>query len=187
MIGKQSWTCLYFLLFFTVQERCDACAWINSQYKVISNFCLSLLREMDGEISDTTTVKIKFPHFAYDEADKAKAEDKVRFLAEATEQIIILFDAVSRVDEVKWDSRALEDFLNILSSRQLTELKKCTATYAERAGRSSSERKLRKHFRKLKKILKKAKYSADSLEQIRNLVQQHLWRMGIIADNVKQK
>lgn len=57
-----------------------------------------------------------------------QAEDKVRFLAEATEQIINLFSTLmSHVDEVQWDSRAVDDFLNILKSRQLKELKTCVS------------------------------------------------------------
>ncbi|XP_053531435.1 interferon a3 [Ictalurus punctatus] len=165
------------------QERSEACNWMISQYRAKNNFCVSLLKEMGGEI---VQVNRPFPHKAYSEIDKAKAEDQVRFLAQATEQIISVFN-VSHVDEVKWDRSALDDFLNILNTRQLTELTKCTSTYAERAGHSPTERKLRKHFKKLKKFLNEAKYSADSLERIRNVVQHHLWRMDIIAANVKHK
>ncbi|XP_053469067.1 interferon a3-like isoform X2 [Ictalurus furcatus] len=148
-----------------------------SQYRAKNNFCLSLLQEMGGEI---VQVNGPFPHQAYSEIEKAKAEDQVRFLAEATEQIISLFSAVSHVD------RALDDFLNILKTRQLTELTKCTSTYAKR-GRSPTENKLREHFRELKNFWKKANYSADSLERIRNVVRRHLWRMDFVAANVKHK
>nr|NP_001187180.1 interferon alpha [Ictalurus punctatus]ACF07857.1 interferon alpha [Ictalurus punctatus] len=155
-----------------------------SQYRAKNNFCVSLLKEMGGEI---VPVNSSFPCEEYTEIEKAKAEDQVRFLAQATEQIISVFNAVSHVDEVKWDRRALDDFLNILETRQLTELTKCTSTYAKRAGHSPTERKLREHFKKLKKFLNEANYSADSLERIRNVVQRHLWRMDIIAANVKHK
>lgn len=58
----------------------------------------------------------------------SQAEDKVRFLAEATEQIISLFRTLmSHVDEVQWDSRRVDDFLNILNTRQLKELKECVS------------------------------------------------------------
>ncbi|XP_053531017.1 interferon isoform X1 [Ictalurus punctatus] len=183
MDTKQSWICLYFLLFFIVQERSEACNWMISQYRAKNNFCVSLLKEMGGEI---VPVNSSFPCEEYTEIEKAKVEDQVRFLAQATKQIISLFNAVSHVGEVKWDRRALGDFLNILKTRQLTELTKCTSTYAKR-GRSPTERKLRKRFKELKKLLNKAKYSADSLERIRNVVQRDLWRMDIIAANVKHK
>ncbi|XP_058233447.1 interferon a3-like isoform X1 [Hemibagrus wyckioides] len=184
MNAKQSWTCLYFLLFFIVQERCDACNWMISQYREKSGFCLSLLKEMGGEI---ITRHQPFPQMAYNEIDKAKTEDQVRFLAEATEHIVNLFSTVSDVHEMKWDSRALGSFLNILNYRQLKELKECTATYAARPGHSSSERQLKRHFKKLRKSLKKANYSAMSLERIRNVVLHHLLRMDIIAANVRRK
>ncbi|GAA6068840.1 interferon a3-like isoform X1 [Tachysurus ichikawai] len=183
MNTKQSWTCLYLLLFFSVQERSSACNWMISQYRVKNGFCLSLLKEMGGEI---ITCHKPFPNQAYNEINKANTEDQIRFLAETTEQIVSLFSTVSYLDEVKWDSRTLGSFLNILNYRQLKELKECTAKYA-RAGHSSSERQVRRHFKKLKKILKKANYSAQSLERIRNVVMHHLMRMDIIAATVRQK
>ncbi|XP_027010683.1 interferon a3-like isoform X2 [Tachysurus fulvidraco] len=155
-----------------------------SQYRLKNGFCLSLLKKMDGEI---ITSHRPFPYKAYNEIDKANTEDQIRFLAETTEQIVSLFDILSDLDEVKWDSRTLDNFLNILKYRQLKELEECTAEYAARAGHSSSERKVRRHFKKLKKILKKANYSEHSLEQIRNVVMHHLMRMDIIAANVRQK
>ncbi|XP_060797950.1 interferon a3-like [Neoarius graeffei] len=185
MKSGQSGTALYFLLFLIVHERCDACDWMMSQYSMKSRSSLSLLKDMGGEM---TSVKGPFPRLVYNEVMKAKAEDQVRFLAEATEQIIVLFSPLTaHVDEVKWDGRALDNFLNILDTRQLKELKQCTAAYAERSGRSWSERKLRRHFRKLKEILKKSNYSANSLERIRNVVQQHLGMMDIITANVRHK
>nr|AYN78118.1 interferon [Channa striata] len=185
---KLSWICLYFLLFFTVQERSEACNWMISQYRAKNDYCLSLLNEMGGEIVPMTG-NTSFPRRAYHEIEKAEvqAEDQVRFLAVATNEIIILFSAVSHVDDVKWDSRTLDNFLNILSTRQLSELRNCTSTYAERARRSSTEKKLRKHFKDLRKYLKNSNYSADSLERIRSVVQRHLWRMDTIAAIVKQK
>ncbi|XP_046691142.1 interferon a3-like isoform X1 [Silurus meridionalis] len=183
----QPWTCFYSLLvFFLVQERCDTCEWMISQYRMKNGVCLSLLREMGGEIT-TFNKPVSFPHLVYNAVERAKAEDQMSFLAEATEQIIVLFDAASNADNINWDSRALDDFLNILNTRQLMELKKCTATYAERTRHSNSERKIRRHFKRLKKMLKNANYSPDALEQIRNTVQLHLMRMDIIGADVRQK
>ncbi|XP_046691143.1 interferon a3-like isoform X2 [Silurus meridionalis] len=157
-----------------------------SQYRMKNGVCLSLLREMGGEIT-TFNKPVSFPHLVYNAVERAKAEDQMSFLAEATEQIIVLFDAASNADNINWDSRALDDFLNILNTRQLMELKKCTATYAERTRHSNSERKIRRHFKRLKKMLKNANYSPDALEQIRNTVQLHLMRMDIIGADVRQK
>ncbi|XP_060753492.1 interferon a3-like isoform X1 [Tachysurus vachellii] len=188
MNTKQSWTCLYLLLFFSVQERSSACKWMTGQYRVKNDWCLSLLKEMGGEI--ITNNHQPFPDQAYIEIRKAKTEDQIRFLAEATEQIVSLFNILSDLDEVKqqkWDSKKLYTFLNILNYRQLKELEECTAEYGARVGRSSSERKVRRHFKKLKKILKKANYSAHSLELIRNVVMHHLMRMDIVAASVNGK
>ncbi|KAI5091073.1 interferon phi 1 precursor [Silurus meridionalis] len=168
------------------RERCDTCEWMISQYRMKNGVCLSLLREMGGEIT-TFNKPVSFPHLVYNAVERAKAEDQMSFLAEATEQIIVLFDAASNADNINWDSRALDDFLNILNTRQLMELKKCTATYAERTRHSNSERKIRRHFKRLKKMLKNANYSPDALEQIRNTVQLHLMRMDIIGADVRQK
>lgn len=51
--------------------------------------------------------------------------DQVRFLAEATEQIVKLFSAHTKAAE--WDIRALDSFLNILSTRQQKELQHCVS------------------------------------------------------------
>ncbi|XP_035380977.1 interferon a3-like [Electrophorus electricus] len=112
-----------------------------------------------------------------------RTENQVRFLAEVTEQITELFNV--NLDSAKWDSGALDNFLNILNTRMLNELKNCAASYRETKEQRHTNMTLKKHFRKLKRILKKANYSADSWEQIRRLVRNHLTRMDIIASNLK--
>ncbi|KAM9494497.1 interferon phi 1 [Clarias gariepinus] len=184
MDGKHSWTYLYFLLFLIVQERCDACDWMISQFRMKNSFCISELEGMSGEI---TSMHVPFPHQEYYDIEMAKVEDQVRFLTYATDHIIKLLNAVSLKDDIDWDSKKLDNLLNVLDYRQLKELTKCTATYARRAGHSSSEKKLRRHFRKLKKMLNDSNYSANSLAQIRNVMLQHLRRMDIIAANVSQE
>ncbi|KAF5903659.1 interferon a3-like, partial [Clarias magur] len=138
--------------YLSEKERCDACDWMISQFRMKNSFCISLLEDMGGEIASK---HVQFPRPAYYDIEKAKVEDQVKFLTEATEHIIDVFNAVSLVDDIAWDRRALDDFLNILNTRQLKELKICTTTYAKRAGQSSSEKKLRRHFKNLKKMLKK--------------------------------
>ncbi|XP_062842551.1 interferon a3-like [Trichomycterus rosablanca] len=181
---KQTWTCIVILLFFSEQSQCRACDWIISQYKVKNAYCLLLLKEMGEKVSPLNE---PFPHLAYRAAEKEQVADQVRFLAVATEQIANLFSAISYQNELKWDTKVLDDFLSILYTRQLNELNNCSAAHAERSSHSSSERRLRRHFKKLKKILQKTNYSSDALEKIRAVVEIHLRRMDIIAGNMKKK
>ncbi|XP_076864043.1 uncharacterized protein LOC143516377 [Brachyhypopomus gauderio] len=181
MNTKHVWICL-FLVFYSVQRQCAACKWIKSgQYEMKNEESLSQLKEMGGELSRSYK---PFPFTLYGTITMAQAEDQVRFLAEVTVQIAELFHA--DLDAVNWDNRAVDNFLNILNTRQLKELKSCAATYPQTKQQRSIKTTLRKHFRKLKKILKKANYSADSWEQIRGLVRSHLVRMDIIASNLRR-
>ncbi|KAK1785589.1 hypothetical protein P4O66_018956 [Electrophorus voltai] len=179
MNAKHMWICL-FLVFYSAQSPCTACTWITSQYRMLSRECLSQLQKMGGEFSQ---VYKPFPTSLYTRIITAKTENQVRFLAEVTEQITELFNV--NLDSAKWDSGALDNFLNILNTRMLNELKNCAASYRETKEQRHTNMTLKKHFRKLKRILKKANYSADSWEQIRRLVRNHLTRMDIIASNLK--
>uniref|UniRef100_A0AAY5EPQ3 Uncharacterized protein n=1 Tax=Electrophorus electricus TaxID=8005 RepID=A0AAY5EPQ3_ELEEL len=171
MNAKHMWICL-FLVFYSAQSPCTACTWITSQYRILSRECLSQLQKM--VIKNPKKSERIFHNFK-----KFKTENQVRFLAEVTEQITELFNV--NLDSAKWDSGALDNFLNILNTRMLNELKNCVSTKEQR----HTNMTLKKHFRKLKRILKKANYSADSWEQIRRLVRNHLTRMDIIASNLK--
>uniref|UniRef100_A0A4W4FEX0 Uncharacterized protein n=1 Tax=Electrophorus electricus TaxID=8005 RepID=A0A4W4FEX0_ELEEL len=165
------WICL-FLVFYSAQSPCTACTWITSgEYRIKSKE--SLLNAFEE-----TVVSFHVLTFAT-QFILVQADDQVKFLAEVTEQISELFNA--DLDAVKWKEQALDHFLSILKGRQLKELKNCVSTKEQR----HTNMTLKKHFRKLKRILKKANYSADSWEQIRRLVRSHLMRMDIIASNLK--
>uniref|UniRef100_A0AAY5EVH0 Uncharacterized protein n=1 Tax=Electrophorus electricus TaxID=8005 RepID=A0AAY5EVH0_ELEEL len=172
MNAKHMWICL-FLVFYSAQSPCTACTWITSQYRILSRECLSQLQKMVRHQLQKTFNLASSPRAPHN------TENQVRFLAEVTEQITELFNV--NLDSAKWDSGALDNFLNILNTRMLNELKNCVSTKEQR----HTNMTLKKHFRKLKRILKKANYSADSWEQIRRLVRNHLTRMDIIASNLK--
>ncbi|KAK1785591.1 hypothetical protein P4O66_018958, partial [Electrophorus voltai] len=151
MNAKHMWICL-FLVFYSAQSPCTACTWITSgEYRIKSKESLSQLQEMGGEFSQ---VYITFPFKVYATIMTTKADDQVKFLAEVTEQISELFNA--DLDAVKWKEQALDHFLSILKGRQLKELKNCAASYPETKEQRHTNMTLKKHFRKLKRILKKA-------------------------------
>uniref|UniRef100_A0AAY5EM59 Uncharacterized protein n=1 Tax=Electrophorus electricus TaxID=8005 RepID=A0AAY5EM59_ELEEL len=172
MNAKHMWICL-FLVFYSAQSPCTACTWITSQYRILSRECLSQLQKM-VRVFKEAVVSFRVLKFST-QFILVQTENQVRFLAEVTEQITELFNV--NLDSAKWDSGALDNFLNILNTRMLNELKNCVSRHTNMT--------LKKHFRKLKRILKKANYSADSWEQIRRLVRNHLTRMDIIASNLK--
>ncbi|XP_066530222.1 interferon a3-like [Hoplias malabaricus] len=161
------------LLFCSVRSEHVSCDW--NRYNILSGRTLSLLRTM-GE--HTESMKTPFPHQLYAKIFNSKPEQQVRFLAEVAEQIAQLFDADP--DAADWDPKKLDDFRNVFQERQLKELQSCAKSYP--ATRIKSPRK---HFRKLKEILKNN--SKESWEQIRTTVIGHLIRMDLIASNLRSK
>ncbi|XDV13500.1 hypothetical protein PO909_001892, partial [Leuciscus waleckii] len=122
-----------------------------------------------------------FPGKLYNWIDNAKVENQLKFLVLTLEHIIRLMESrESSMNAVQWNQNTLQHFLAGLS-RQSSELKECVAQYPSR--KESYERKIKSHFRKLDKILKKEKYSAQAWEKIRRAVKHHLQRMDIIASN----
>ncbi|KAK7175115.1 hypothetical protein R3I93_002118 [Phoxinus phoxinus] len=124
---------------------------------------------------------LPFPGQLYHRIDNAKVEDQVKFLVLTLEQIIHLMDAREDMNAVQWNLKTVDHFLADLY-RQASELKECVAQYHP-SHKESYERKIVRHFRNLKKFLKKKEYSAQAWEQIRRVVKQHLQRMDIIASN----
>ncbi|KAL7883746.1 hypothetical protein SRHO_G00014040 [Serrasalmus rhombeus] len=165
----------YALLYLiSVQTQCYGCNWITSHYRIISDETLTMLRKMGGQPVPITGL---FPYRLYKEIETSTVAVQVRFLAEVTEQIVKLFDIPE-----KWDTRKLDDLQNVLANKQLKGLKRCAEAYPATERRPSA---LRRHFRKLKRILKKANYSHDSWVQIRAVVKTHLERMYMIYSDLR--
>ncbi|KTG44736.1 hypothetical protein cypCar_00019645 [Cyprinus carpio] len=158
MNQTQMWTCI-FVIFLTLQSQCSACRWLG-RYGTVSADSLNLFREM--------------------------VEDQVRFLVLTLDHIINLMDASEHMNSAKWNLKKVEYFLEDLQ-RQSSELKECVAQYQKPLQKESYEIRIKRHFRTLKKILKKEKYSAQAWEQIRRAVRSHLQRMDIIANNAKKR
>nr|CAX48605.1 interferon [Cyprinidae sp. EPC] len=171
----QMWTYM-FVLFFTLQSKCSACEWLG-QYRRISRDSLTLLKEMGGNYPD---IRVPFPGQLYNWIDNAKVEDQVKFLVLTLEHIIRIMDAREDMNAAQWNLKTVDRFLSNLN-RQSSELKECVARYHHPSHKESYEIKIKRHFRKLKKILKKKEYSAQAWELIRRAVRHHLQRMDIIA------
>nr|QPZ44520.1 interferon phi 1 [Culter alburnus] len=170
----QMWTYMFVIL-LTLQSQCSACEWLG-RYRMISNESLSLLKEMGGKYSEDT--KVSFPGRLYNMIDNAKMEDQVKFLVLTLDHIIRLMDAREHMNSVQWNLQTVEHFLTVLN-RQSSDLKECVGRYHKPS--QPYEKKLNRHFKILKKVLKKKEYSAQAWEQIRRAVKHHLQRMDIIA------
>ncbi|XP_072531288.1 interferon phi 1 isoform X2 [Salminus brasiliensis] len=149
---------------------------MTSQYGIVNGEALSLLRQMGGKFSSEI---VPFPERIYKKMENVTDADQLRLMAEVTEQIVKLFD--DDYAAARWDTGALDNFLNILQTRQLKELESCAAAYPNTRRRPL---KVRRHFRELRQMLRKNNYSRESWEKIRRAVLLHLTRMGIIAGHV---
>ncbi|XP_077069945.1 interferon phi 1 isoform X2 [Siphateles boraxobius] len=134
---------------------------------------------MGGNYPD---IRVPFPGQLYNSVDNAMVEDRVKFLVLTLEHIIDIMDAREDMHAVQWNLKTVDRFLADLN-RQSSELKECVARYHHPSHKESYEKKIKRHFRLLKKILKKNEYSAQAWEQIRRSVKHHLQRMDIIASN----
>ncbi|XP_016408671.1 interferon a3-like [Sinocyclocheilus rhinocerous] len=182
MKQTQMWTYI-FVIFLTLQSQCSACRWLG-RYGTVSADSLKLLREMGGPYPEN--IKVHFPGPLYNLIDKAEVEDQVKFLVSTLDHIISLTDASEHMNSVQWNPKTVEYFLKDLH-RQSSELKECVAQYQKPSQKESYEIRIKRHFRTLKKILKKEKYSAHAWGQIWRAVRTHLQRMDIIAENAKKK
>ncbi|XP_073689560.1 interferon phi 1 [Garra rufa] len=178
MKQAQMWTYI-FVTFFTLQSQCSACKWLG-RYGTVSSESLSLLREMGEQYPNN--IKVPFPGPLYNFIDNAKVEDQVKFLVLTLDHIINLMDAREQMNSVHWNATTVEYFLKVLH-RQSSELKECVAQYQKPSHKESYELRIKRHFKALRKILKKDKYSAPAWEKIRRAVKSHLQRMDIIANN----
>nr|CAD67753.1 interferon [Danio rerio] len=177
----QMWTYI-FVIYVILQSQSSAstCEWLG-RYRIITTESLNLLKNMGGKYADLET---PFPSRLYTLMDKSKVEDQVKFLVLTLDHIIHLMDAREHMNSVNWDQNTVEDFLNILH-RKSSDLKECVARSTKPAHKESYEIRIKRHFRTLKKILKKKQYSAEAWEQIRRVVKSHLQRMDIIASNAR--
>nr|ALC74494.1 type-I interferon [Labeo bata] len=176
------WTCV-FVIFFTLQSQCSACKWLG-RYRTVTRESLSLLEEMGGQYAENTMVP--FPGPLYNSIMKAEVEDKVKFLVLTLEHIINLMDDTEHMDLVKWNPKTVEYFLKVLHRRS-SELKECEDQYQQSPHKESYKLKIKRHFRTLRKILKKERYSAQAWEKIRRAVKTHLQRMDIIAISTRSE
>ncbi|KAI4892030.1 hypothetical protein NFI96_007636 [Prochilodus magdalenae] len=172
MNAKQMWLCI-FLVLCSIPSLCYGCGYFAKGYDRVSHRSLSILREMEG---DTVPITRPFPERLYEEIEESTVGDKVSFLADVTGQIVKLLN-----DTEKWDTRELQ---HILNKRHLEAIKRCAEAYPSTRTR---QRKIRRHFRKLKNILKKDNYSEDSWVRIRAIVKTHLLRMDLIAGHLRRK
>nr|BAG68522.1 type I interferon [Cyprinus carpio] len=181
MKQTQMWTYI-FVIFLTLQSQCSACIWLG-QYNLVSAESLKWLREMDGQYPEE--MKVPFPRTLYNFIGNAKVEDQVRFLVLTLDQIISLMDAREHMNSEQWNLTTVEYILQDLR-RQSSELKECVAQYQKPSHMESYKKEIIRHFRTLKKSLKKEKYSTHAWEKIRRAVITHLQRMDIIANNANK-
>nr|XP_055050463.1 interferon phi 1 isoform X2 [Misgurnus anguillicaudatus] len=180
MKQNQMWTYV-FVIFLTLQSQCSACERL-ARYSIISNESLTLLRQMGAH---DPPGRVPFPRNLYHQIDNAEAEDQVRFLTLTLDHIIDLMDAKEHMNSVKWNHRTVDHFLSVLH-RQSSDLKECVAQYQKSIHKKSYEKRLKRHFKVLKKTLKKKEFSAQAWGQIWKAVKSHLQRMDIIASNAKK-
>ncbi|XP_026063378.1 interferon a3 isoform X1 [Carassius auratus] len=182
MKQTQMWTYIC-VIFLTLQSQCSACRWLD-RYGTVSAESLTLLREMSGQYHEN--VWVDFPGTLYNLTEKAEVEDQVRFFVLTLDHIINLMDDSEHMNSAQWNLTKVKYFLEVLQ-RQSSELKECVVQYQKPLKKESYEIGIKRHFRTLKKILKKEKYSAHAWEQIRRAVRSHLQRMEIIANNTKKR
>ncbi|RXN21141.1 interferon alpha-13-like protein [Labeo rohita] len=135
--------------FVTQQSQCSACKWLD-RYSTLAKESLNLLEEMGGQYPEN--VRVPFPGSLYNLTEQAEVEDKVKFLILTSDHIISLMDATKH--SVEWNTRTLQYFLKVLH-RQSTELKECEDPYQKRPYKESYKKRINRHFRTLRKILKK--------------------------------
>ncbi|XP_059413234.1 interferon a3-like [Carassius carassius] len=146
MKQTQMWT--YICVIFVALSQCSACRWLG-RYRMVNADSLTLLEKMGGHPG---AVKVRFPGPLYNLIGDAKVEDQVRFLVLTLDQIINLMDAKEHMNPEQW--KLVEYFLKDLH-RQSSELKECVAQYQKLSHMESYEKKIIRHFRTLKKILRK--------------------------------
>ncbi|XP_046894611.1 interferon a3-like [Hypomesus transpacificus] len=156
----------------------QCCDWLRYSYGLLSAESLKMLQEMGGDYTEDPS-PVPFPESQYKKIYSAEPKDQVRFLNESIYQITRLFNG--NMQAVKWDSKKLDDFLN-LNYRQFSELKSCVPPQVR------PDKNLRRYFRKLnRKVLRKMKHSADAWELIRKETKSHLLRLDIIAAQLRNR
>ncbi|KAL2100553.1 hypothetical protein ACEWY4_002314 [Coilia grayii] len=132
----------------------SACKWIQ-MYGRVNAECLNLLKEMGGDFRFLPMPR-GYPARAsalYDAVNKAKTDDKITFLYEATRQIVNLFEKNRSNMTDTWNKTKLDNLLNILYHRQYKNLQDCAAQVP--AGMSRLRKQLCRHFRKVNNFLRK--------------------------------
>ncbi|XP_067089427.1 interferon phi 1 isoform X2 [Osmerus mordax] len=151
----------------------QCCDWLRYSYRLLSAESLKMLQEMGGDYTEDAS-PVPFPESQYKKMIySAEPKDQVRFLNESIYQITELFNG--NMQAVKWDSKKLDDFLNLIH-RQFYNLKSCVPPQVK------PDMNLKRYFRKLnRKVLRKMKYSANAWELVRKETKSHLLRLDIIA------
>uniref|UniRef100_A0A8C6SP71 Interferon phi 4 n=1 Tax=Neogobius melanostomus TaxID=47308 RepID=A0A8C6SP71_9GOBI len=141
-----------------------SCRWMERKYQEYRDSSLAQLNAMVDAVT--------FPNELYNQASKAVAEERLRFVVQLLEEIFALFDGEDQTF-VSWQEMAVDDFLNVIT-QQADGLRSC---------HKKSHRKMSMYFKRLAlHVLEEMEHSADAWELIREQVRLHIYRAQRLAE-----
>ncbi|XP_067088860.1 interferon a3-like [Osmerus mordax] len=158
----------------------------RSMFQVFNNKTISMLQHMGRRVEGDRSSGFSgdgLPNFLSKQHNQAlhlKAEDKLVFIWHALNGIERLFSSGSS-NATRWAQRDVDEFMNYLF-RQNTQVHQCLK--AMRPTSNAVNKKMKLHFRLMKKSLKNQGYSASAWEEVRRVVLAHLLRLDVLAARI---
>uniref|UniRef100_A0A8C6WIE8 Interferon phi 4 n=1 Tax=Neogobius melanostomus TaxID=47308 RepID=A0A8C6WIE8_9GOBI len=160
-----------------------SCRWMERKYQEYRDSSLAQLNAMaNNTISINSTEDyedaVTFPNELYNQASKAVAEERLRFVVQLLEEIFALFDGEDQTF-VSWQEMAVDDFLNVITQQADGLLASCVSITSHK----KSHRKMSMYFKRLAlHVLEEMEHSADAWELIREQVRLHIYRAQRLAE-----
>uniref|UniRef100_A0A8C6SSJ1 Interferon a3 n=1 Tax=Neogobius melanostomus TaxID=47308 RepID=A0A8C6SSJ1_9GOBI len=157
-----------------------SCRWMERKYQEYRDSSLAQLNAMaNNTISINSTEDyedaVTFPNELYNQASKAVAEERLRFVVQLLEEIFALFDGEDQTF-VSWQEMAVDDFLNVIT-QQADGLRSCISSQSHK----KKNKKLNLYFKRLTTHVEQMGHSAEAWEWIRKEVKLHLLRSDMLV------
>ncbi|XP_039596482.1 interferon a3-like [Polypterus senegalus] len=170
----RSWSfCLALLV--CCQSVCFGCKWIQGgEYKMKSNFTLTLLRAMVKDVMEIET-ETAIPEEIFKLHNTSEIDRKIKILQKTSENFVMIFRLA---ENTTWEETRRQHLL-VLLHRQAFELKSCLKPVA-----CPECSQLRTYFRSLKQLLERHGYSAKTWEFLAKQALKVTIRMDLLSAQI---
>ncbi|XP_034049614.1 interferon a3-like [Thalassophryne amazonica] len=155
-----------------------SCSWMDHKFTQYSEKSLSLLDTMTNNSTNITenaeVNSVAFPHHLYTHASAASAEDRLGFMAQVLEEVVVVLEEDQ--SSVSWEKNPVEHFLNLLT-KQVEGLRSCIT----RQSHKKMNKKLHMYFKRLSRNIKEMGRTAEAWELVRKEIKLHLQRVHLLA------